>query len=164
MLGGFQDGFSKYCPDCKLDVKDVAVGDWQSRLAPTVRSALLADPEITHVLPSYDGMLLNVVPAIEQTGKKVKVASLNATPAVMEFLTSDRIQMEIGESNPWLAWAAVDQALRAITGNDPVADENVPLRVFTKENFPSDVGSADDPATWYGDTDFKANYRELWGI
>jgi ribose transport system substrate-binding protein len=164
MLGGFKEGYSKYCPSCKLTVKDVAVGDWQTRLGPTVRSAVLADPDVSYVLPSYDGMLLNVVPAIEQTGKKVKVASLNATPAVMKFLTGDRIHMEIGESNPWLAWAAVDQTLRAVTGNDTVPDENVPLRVFTKENFPSGVGSADDPSTWYGATDFKANYRKLWGI
>jgi len=163
-LQGFEDAYEKYCPECKLEVKDVAVGDWQTRLAPTVRSALLADPEITHVIPSYDGMLLNVVPAIQQTGKDVHVASLNATPAVMEFLTSDRIQMEIGESNPWLAWAAVDQTLRAITDTEPVQDENVPLRVFTQENFPSEVGSAKDPSTWYGDADFKAEYRKLWGL
>lgn len=164
MLGGFKDGYSKYCASCKLVVQDVAVGDWQTRLGPVVRSALLADPTITHVLPSYDGMLLNVVPAIEQTGKKVKVASLNASPPVMQLLTGNRIQMEIGESNPWLAWAAVDQTLRAVTGTNPVTDENVPLRVFTKENFPSSVGSPDDPLRWYGATDFKANYRKLWGI
>jgi ribose transport system substrate-binding protein len=166
LVGGIEGAWSKYCPDCKMDMKDVAVADWQSRLGPTVRSALLADPNVNYVLPIYDGMMLNVVPAVEQANAqdRVKMASLNATPAVMKFLTGGRIDMNIGESNPWLAWAAADQALRALAGAEPVADENVPLRVFTKENFPSGVGKESDPSTWYGSADFKAEYRKLWQI
>ncbi len=166
LVGGLEDGWKKYCPDCKLDIKDVAVADWQTRLGPTTRSALLADPEANYVIPIYDGMMLNVLPAVEQANAddRVKLGTLNATPAVMEFLEAGRIEMNIGESNPWLAWAAVDQTLRALVGDEPVQDEHVPLRVFTSENFPSGVGDPKDPSTWYGSADFKAEYRTLWGI
>ncbi|HEX2097314.1 MAG TPA: sugar ABC transporter substrate-binding protein [Solirubrobacterales bacterium] len=166
MLGGFEDAWDRFCAECPLDVKDVSVAEWQSQLGPTVRSALLADPDVNYLLPMYDGMMLNIVPAVQQAGKieQVKMGSLNATPAVMEFLVNGDIEMDIGESNPWLAWAAADQALRAVVGEKPVKDENVPLRVFTAENFPSEVGSEDDPTTWYGDVDFEEEYRKLWGL
>lgn len=165
MLAGFEGAWDRYCADCPLEVRDVSVAQWQSQLGPTVRSALLADPDIDYVLPMYDGMMLNIVPAVQQTGRidSVKMGSLNATPAVMEFLLDGKIEMNIGESNPWLAWAAADQALRAVAGVEPVKDENIPLRVFTAENFPSGVGSEDDPTTWYGTVDFEQEYRKLWG-
>ena len=165
-LAGFEEGYEKYCAECELSVKDVAVADWQSRLGSTARSALLEDPNVNYLLPLYDGMMLNVVPAVQQAGKigEVKMGSLNATPAVMEFLVNEEIQMDIGESNPWLAWAAADQTLRAITGEQPVENENVPLRIFTQENFPSEVGSESDPSTWYGSVDFRGEYKKLWGV
>jgi ribose transport system substrate-binding protein len=166
LVGGLKSGWSKYCSGCTLKLQDVAVADWQTRLGPTVRSGLLANPKTNYVVPIYDGMVLNVAPAIGQAGagSRVRMASLNATPAVMKLMQQGKIQMEIGESNPWLAWAAVDQALRAAAGSQPVADEHVPLRVFTQDNFPSGVGSASDPSTWYGSTDFKGEYRKLWQI
>ena len=166
MLGGFEDAWDQYCPECPLEVEDVAVPDWQSRLGPVVESALNQNPDLNYVLPMYDGMMLQVVPAVRQAGAldRVKMGSLNATPAVMEMLEAGEIEMNIGESNPWLAWGAADQLLRAMVGQDTVDDENIPLRVFTQENFPSDVGDPSDPSTWYGDVDFRANYRELWGI
>lgn len=165
-LAGFEEAYEKFCGECELSVKDVSVADWQSRLGPTARSALLNDPNVDYLLPMYDGMMLNVVPAVQQAGKigEVNMGSLNATPAVMEFLVNEEIQMDIGESNPWLAWAAADQAMRAIVGVPPVENENVPLRVFTNDNFPSEVGSASDPSTWYGTVDFRAEYKKLWGV
>lgn len=165
-LAGFEEAYGTYCGECELSVKDISVADWQSRLGPTARSALLEDPSVNYLLPMYDGMMLNVVPAVQQAGKigEVKMGSLNATPAVMEFLTNGEIQMDIGESNPWLAWAAADQTLRAIVGVPTVRVENVPLRVFTAENFPSEVGSESDPSTWYGPVDFMAEYKKLWEL
>lgn len=166
MLGGFEDAWDQYCSGCPLEVEDVAVPDWQSRLGPVTQSAINQNPDLNYLLPMYDGMMLQVVPAVRQAGalEQVSMGSLNATPAVMELLEAGDIEMNIGESNPWLSWGAADQLLRAMVGEDTVEDENIPLRVFTQENFPSDVGDPSDPSTWYGDVDFRANYRELWGI
>jgi ribose transport system substrate-binding protein len=162
---GFQDGYQQFCPGCKLKMIDVHVPDWQTRLAPAVQSALTADPSITHVLPFYDGMTFSLVPAIHEAGAADKVAlgTLDATPAVMELLRRrDVVKMEIGESNPWLAWAAADQALRALAGEPPLQDEKVPFRLFTNENFDQ---LSDNPLDWYGPPEaFMDGYRALWGL
>jgi hypothetical protein len=53
-----------------------------------------------------------------------------------------------------------------MTGQKPLGDELVPLRVFTRDN----VGALKlDSATeksgdWYGDPTYKTEYAKLWGV
>ena len=59
--------------------------------------------------------------------------------------------------------ALADQALRVLAGQPAVADENVPLRLFTRD----DVGTIDptkDESTWYGSVNPICEYHKLWGL
>jgi ribose transport system substrate-binding protein len=162
---GMRDEFSSLCPDCKFDSQNVAVADWNSKLGTETQSILTSKPNTNYILALYDGMTIPIVPAIAQAGKagKVKVVSFNATPAVMkEMANGDTVAGDVGGANVWFGWGLADQVLRVLSGTAPVADENIPLRMFTKQNL-GDIDLAKDESTWYGTVDFRSNYKKLWG-
>jgi ribose transport system substrate-binding protein len=157
--------FAKYCPDCKVRVAGVNAADWASKVGPTVQSAILSDRALNYVVPIYDGMVQFVMPAIITTGAsdRVKVASFNATPAVLDMLRSgDVVTFNSGEDTTWLAAAILDQDMRVLLKQPLVKDYAAGIRAFTK----TDVEAAGVPAKFgvgYGDS-ARNGYGELWGL
>lgn len=162
---GIQAEFAKDCPSCHVVKVDVPFNDWSSRMQTAVSSALTRYPDAKYVLPVFDGMVQYVIPAITAAGKtrSVSVATYNATPFALNYLAKNKIvAMDLGESFSWLGYALADQTLRLIVGEQPVADEKVPVRVFTSDN----VSEAGDPPainTGYGNA-YEAGYEALWGL
>ena len=129
--------FAKYCPGCKLRFIGVNPPDWPTKIGPQVQSAILADSKLNYVIPIYDGMVQFVVPAIISTGAsaRVKVASFNATPAVLDMIrTGDIVTFDVGEDTTWLAGAIIDQDMRVLLHKPLVANYVAGLRAFTKAN------------------------------
>lgn len=166
---GYAGELKEKCPSCKVQIQDVAIADWATKLQPTVQAALAADPTINYIIPIYDGMSTFVVPAIAAAGAqdRVKVATFNANLDPMKKMAAgDSIFVDVGSHNAYEGWAYADQSLRLITGTAPVANENVPARVFTREN----VGElqltpeAERSGEWYGDNSYQDKYKALWGI
>jgi ribose transport system substrate-binding protein len=157
--------FEKYCPSCKVRTSGVNAADWAGKIGPTVQSAILADRNLDYVIPIYDGMVQFVMPAIITTGasSRVKVASFNNTPAVLDMIrTGDIVTFESGEDTTWLAGAILDQDMRILLKQPPVKDYVVGIRAFTKK----DVADAGVPAKFgvgYGDAARKG-YEALWGL
>jgi ribose transport system substrate-binding protein len=157
--------FTKYCPDCKVRVSGVNPADWATKVGPTVQSAILADRELDYVIPIYDGMVQFAVPAIITTGAsgRVKIASFNATPAVLDMMRSgDIVAFDSGEDTTWLAGAILDQDMRVLLKMPLIKDYAAGIRAFSK----SDADAAGIPAKFgvgYGDGALKG-YEALWGL
>lgn len=166
-VSGIQSEIARLCPQVKpLPVQNVLIPDWATKLPTLGRSLLAQNPNLRYIIPLYDGMTIYMVPAIEATGnKQVQVLSFNATPVVMknELARQSPLTADVGGPNKWFGFALADQVLRAATGSAPVADEKVPLRLFTAENIKSINLNADE-STWYGSVDFSCNYHKLWGL
>ena len=81
--------------------------EWGTKIQPGVQAALQANPEINVVIPIYDSMSQFVVPAIRLAGKtgQVKVGTFNGTPFVLDYIQSGEVDMDIGESLDWIAYA-----------------------------------------------------------
>jgi ribose transport system substrate-binding protein len=166
MRTGMEQTFKQECPDCKLSFVQNRVSDWASQMGTLVRTQLTKNHDIDYVLPFYDAMAQFVAPAIRQAGaaSRVKVASFNATPAVMQQVKdADIVQADVGSSGDWLGWGEMDQSLRLMVGAKPVQATGVPLRIFDQDN----IGSIDLSApeiSWYGGDAFEQGYRKLWGL
>lgn len=132
-----------------------------------VQTALLKDPKINFVIPVYDGMTPLLVSGITQAGKTndVQIVAYNGTASVLQMIQDgDLVAAEIGEPIGWLGWSIVDQALRIMSGVQPVENENTPLRVFDDENV-DETGKPATQTEGYGDPDvYKDAYRKLWGL
>ncbi|HJS97239.1 MAG TPA: substrate-binding domain-containing protein [Solirubrobacteraceae bacterium] len=168
-VAGMQGEIKKLCPSLSLPgVQNVLIPDWPTKLPTLTRSLLTQNPNQKYLLPLYDGMTIYMVPAITGNlnwSKSVKVASFNATPVVMqnELAKQSPLAADVGGPNQWYGVALADQTLRVLSGAQPVASENVPLRLFTRDN----IGSIDvkkDESTWYGSVNPICEYHKLWGL
>lgn len=167
-VAGMQASLKQYCPAIKQrSVQNVLIPDWATKLPTLARSDLLADKSLEYILPLYDGMTLYMNPSIQQMnlGHPVRMGSFNATPVVMqtELAKPSPLVADVGGPNQWYAVALADQVLRVLTGAKPVADEHVPLRLFTSANIKT-INVKKDESTWYGKVNPICNYHKLWGI
>jgi ribose transport system substrate-binding protein len=163
MVAAAQDELKKQCPACKAEsVLNAPIPDWSTRLGSEVRSTLIANRKVNYVLPLYDGMEEFVLPAIRQVDSsgKIKSASFNGTPAVLKEIGKGLMGADAGQSNRWIGWATADQVLRVLAGAKPIADEKVPLRLWTASNISQATG---DTEPGYGSS-YVQGYRKLWGV
>lgn len=166
---GYVAELNEKCPSCKVTVVDVAVSDWATKLQSTVQGQLAGDPSIDYVIPIFDGMSTYVVPGIRAAGAKdrVKVATFNANLDPMKKMAAgESIFVDVGAHSPYQGWAYADQALRLMTGQEPVADEFVPARVFTRDDVKGLelTREAELSGVWFGPNDYQQKYKALWGL
>jgi ribose transport system substrate-binding protein len=165
LVANFKKQLAANCPQCQIKQEiNVGVTEWGTKIQPAVQSALQADPEINVVIPIYDSMSQFVVPALRLTGKagQVKVGTFNGTPFVLDFIQQGVVDMDIGESLDWIAYATVDGHLRDACGLKGPTALNVPFFIFDKNN----AATAGTPAqfdTGYGDS-YKSGFHKLWGV
>jgi ribose transport system substrate-binding protein len=133
--------YEKVCPEtCSVTFKEMLISDWST----------------------FDGMLTYMAPPLRQT-EGVHAASFNSDLPIMEMLQDgDVVEALVGSPVEWMGWAIADQSLRVMTGNEPVASENVALRVFDETNIDS-IDLAEPESEWYG-VDFVTEYLRLWQL
>lgn len=157
-------------PASKEYIYKLSVTQWATELPSMTTSALTEHPQINYVVPEYDLMTPYMGPAIEQLGKQsvVKIATFNADLEQMQQLAKHQlVYVDVGSDNPYEGWAYADQALRLMTGNRPVANEYIPVRVFTRQNVRGLMLTAagENSGIWYGSAAAYENmYLKLWGI
>lgn len=165
LVANFKSQLAANCPTCKITQEiNVGVTEWGTKIQPAVQAALQANPEINVVIPIYDSMSQFVVPALRLTGKvgEVKVATFNGTPFVLDYIQQGLVDMNIGESLDWIAYATVDGHLRDACGLPTPTALNVPFYIFDK-NSAAEAGTPAQFDTGYGDA-YKSGFRKLWGL
>lgn len=165
LLRGLHDELAAHCPKCKIVTEiNTGVTEWATKIQPSLQSTLLANPGVNWVIPIYDSMSQFVVPAIQITGRKgkVKVATFNGTPFVLDYVRSGEVDMNIGESLDWIAHATIDGYLRALCGLPMPKDIGVPFYIFDAGNV-KDAGVPAQFDQGYG-SDYIAGFRKLWGL
>lgn len=161
---GIVNEFKKNCPGCKYKVVDVAIPDWATKIQNVVQSEINANPGLNYVLPIYDSMSQFVVPAITLTGaqNRVKVATFNGTPFVLDMIQKGQVEMDIGENLDWVAHGVLDAEMRIACGLKPVANPRIPFYIFDKTNAAT-AGSPAQSSAGYGNA-YINGYRQLWGL
>lgn len=152
------------CDECEVTENDTPLAEWATALTPKAVSEAQRNPDVNYMLPIFDGMGIFVHAGVRQAGAadRISVASFNGTPAALQLvLDEESFTADPGQPNGWLGWHAVDQAMRGMLGLEP-GDPEIPLRFFDAENLEGvDVDDLDEP---YGDPDYRAGFRELWGV
>jgi ribose transport system substrate-binding protein len=162
---GFESKLAELCADCKVRVVEAPLAQWNKDLPSLTTSVLQRDPTVNYLVPLYDSMVALMEPAVARAqAPDVKVVSYNATePALTLLKNGQLVAGDVGGMNAWLGWATMDQIVRLLTGNEAVADEKIPHRLFDAENIDSIDLSAPE-SEWYGDIDLAAEYKQLWGV
>ena len=164
IVEGFRETFEKYAPDAIVEFVNVPINDWAAKMQNEMQNAIQRNPDIDYLVTIYDSMLQWAVPAIELSGKtgEIKMISYNGTPFILDMVREGKVEMDIGESIDWIAYAACDIIVRDLAGVDVVLDQQVPRYLFTQEN----ADTAGVPAEYglgYGDA-YIAGYKAAWGL
>jgi ribose transport system substrate-binding protein len=163
-----QDEFAKHCGDgCKTRFVNVPLSQWATKIGTTTQAEVSSNPDLNYVFPLYDAMSQFVAPAIQLGGgiTRVKVATFNGTPGILRMVqTGDTVEMIVGENETHLGYAAMDQAMRLITGVRPIADGDygIPLRVFDDSNV-DESGVPPQYGVGYGNQ-WRNGFLGAWGL
>ncbi len=162
MMKGIEEEFAARCGDgCTVTKIDTTIADL-GKLQQQVQSELTANPDINYVINLYDSAQAPQTEAAIKALKRddLKIATFNGTPDILKLITPGSvIEMNVGENLEWIAYAAVDQHLRLLTGAEPTTTPNVPIRVFDESN----VAEATEDGAGFG-TAFRDEYAALWGL
>jgi len=163
-----QDEFDKYCGDgCKTRFVNVPLSQWATKIGTTTQTEVSSNPDLNYVFPLYDAMSQFVVPAIQLGGgiDRVKVATFNGTPGILRMIqTADVVEMIVGENEIHLGYAGMDQAMRLMTGVEPIGngDYGIPLRLFDDSNV-DETGNPPEYGVGYGDQ-WRDGFLQAWGL
>jgi ribose transport system substrate-binding protein len=163
VVRGMRDVLDK-CGECSVSQNDTPLAQWATALTGKAQAEIRRNPDVNYLLPIFDGMGIFVTAGINQAGAadRVKNASFNATPAALKLIQNgDPFTADPGQPNGWTGWAALDQALRGMLGEEP-ADPVIPQRYFDADNL--EGVNVDDEAELFGNPDYKGGFRELWGV
>jgi ribose transport system substrate-binding protein len=144
----------KYAPEINFTAATVG-----TTLPNRVVSALRTNQDVNSILVGFDPPVTQVIPAIMSAGlgDRVKFYSQLGTTAAVNFIAQKQVMAaDVGASNEWGGWAAIDEAIRLLNGQKPV-DENVPVILLRGDNLPP----KGQPFTGE-DAGFKDKYTALW--
>jgi ribose transport system substrate-binding protein len=164
-LDGIMSEFKALGSQMTVEVKNVPIAQWTTGL-PTLTQTVARDESVKYLLPFYDGMVLNILPAVHAAGARdrIKIVTFNATPSVMQSMKEgDVVAADVGANPEQYGWAWADQALRILSGVQPVHDIKLPLRMFDTTNI-SSIDLSSPQQSWYGNVDFPSEYKKLWGV
>jgi ribose transport system substrate-binding protein len=162
MTAGIDEEFAAKCGDgCKVTKIDSTIADL-GKLQQQVQSTLTGDPSINYVINLYDSAQApQTEAAIKALGRKdLKIATFNGTPDILKLITADSvIQMDVGENLEWIAYGAIDNHLRVLSGGEATTTPNIPIRVFDASNVAESTADGQGFGTAYRD-----EYKKLWGL
>lgn len=172
---GFEAEIAAECPDCTVEVTEVAVTDLGTNLPGTIVSALQANPELDMIVYAFGGMLFGVPEAIEAAGLGDQAVAISQAGGPLNFgyITAGQHQVaEVGIASELLGWRAVDAAARILAGEGPGRAEapalsavdgrpdilagGLPLQILEADSI------ADPTALWPGVEGFQDQFTALW--
>jgi ribose transport system substrate-binding protein len=164
---GWNAALQKYCPSsCSASDDNVSTGAQTVQEIQSGAQVAAQNPKVNAIFPVYDYQMAYMLPelAAASASSRINLLSENADLAQMQELEQGTaVKVDVGNPVEWDGWAAVDEALRAVKGLPAVADEKLPVRMFDTDNIKS-INLTANPASWYGGSDYQADYQKLWGV
>ena len=166
---GFVKELERLCPDnCTVETEDAPVAKWGPELTSQIESLLRREPDLNYIYASFDNILDWAIPGIANMSAtdRVHAIGFNGSDIPMQNL-QDGGGPVIGEIwNPahWTGWSVTDAIVRAILGEEASDVAVTQDRLFMGDDAAQLDIKEDSQASWYGDLDFRAEYRKLWGL
>ena len=169
-LQGFKDELKRLGSKASYVEAEVNTGPNEQQESVNLTStSVLRDPDIRYIIPPFDSQALYIQTGLAQLGPggaKIKTAGFNTILPQMSNLQrgGTPIKIDLGGPNVWLGYAAIDNVLRALTGQPLIHDYKIGYLIFDHDNVQGLNLSKEDDRNWYG-FDYGAAFRTtVWGL
>jgi ribose transport system substrate-binding protein len=116
--------------------------------------------DLQYIFTPYGNGVESIIAALKAAGRTdVKVLSKNAEPERLGSVSVGDQFADFGAVRGWNAYAAVDQVVRLLAGQQPLPDaqQGIPATVFVKTNAP-----ADGKVNWDSYVNYAQRYEQMW--
>lgn len=155
---GALDAYAEHCPECVITEENLDLANVATDLPRVTQTKLTQSPETTYLLATWDSAVPFIESAAAQVNPDAVILGRDGIEAALESIRTDGMQkVTVASPQPqWIAWAVMDNVLRAITGETPNGIV-VPTRLIDKTN----VGETDaDVMPNY--QDFESEFLSVW--
>lgn len=163
---GFVDYIEKFGDENTrvVDEEEFTIADIGPGQEAKMRAMLDQNPNAEWVYAPFDGALYPLLDTAQQEGRdNMKGVSFDGDPPAYADLRNGPDQgrgqvATISWGLDWVAWSAVDECNRALNDEETEVNEDHPIELTTEENVPKDAD------VYVPSFDFKAKFKELWGV
>ncbi|MER7282862.1 substrate-binding domain-containing protein [Dactylosporangium sp. NPDC000244] len=116
--------------------------------------------DLQYIFTPYGNGVESIIAALKAAGRTdVKVMSKNAEPERLGSVAKGDQFADFGAVRGWNAYAAVDQVVRLLAGQQPLpdAEQGIPATVFDKSNAPKD-----GKVNWDSYVNYAERYTQMW--
>lgn len=168
-LQGSMPAYENGCSACV--VKKITASTAQlDKLTTDVTAALVANPDIAYVQTPAGAYVSAIIAGLQGAGKspnEVNVGSMDMNLAELNQLQQSQWLTNVGGTDFGAsAWYMTDQVLRMLAGEPSLRGVEFPYqRLFTRDNT-ADLESSEaawKSGAWFGSTDYREGFTELWG-
>ena len=116
--------------------------------------------DLNYILMPYGLGTRSIINAVKTRGAAIKVVNKNSDPVNIGLVHQGLLAQENGTSPTWAGWAGLDQTIRVLGGQPPLADweENLPIHIYVPSNAPAS-GTYD-----WEKANYKQHYLQMWGV
>jgi ribose transport system substrate-binding protein len=158
--------YKKYCPGCKVTVKQITAST-PALLASKASSNVLSNPNADYYYTEFEDSLQPTLQGVQQSGRSSSISVSTAAGTVngLGLIKSGSVKAVVAADQLYMGYGVTDELLRMMTKSGPI-DEAQPMRLFTKQNIDSIkvTAAAQASGEWFGDGSFQADFTKLWGI
>jgi ribose transport system substrate-binding protein len=152
------------CPGCRMETKEWALANLDTQPAAIAVASLQADPELNWVW-CFDSCMGRTARTLAANGLQDRVmgAGFDCNGENLQLIKSRQVQAVCAaDPREWEGYGLVDNVNRLFNGQ-PAVQQNIPIRLFDASNL-DQLSDEEIQHGWQGDVDFRAMYRELWGV
>lgn len=164
---GFTKEFETYVSSGYCTALNVSSAEIDNGLSSRIKDAVTGDTNLNYIIVFDDSMLNNVISAVEQSGKKIKIIATGGSPEAFKAAEIGQVEMLVAQSYEWTAYAMVDYALRIMAKTELPKKQDVPLRIVTSESIKKDLEDNDDDYDFHEicfGAAFVEGYSNLWDL
>lgn len=164
---GFTKEFETYVSSGYCTALNVSSAEIDNGLSSRIKDAVTGDTNLNYIIVFDGSMLNNVISAVEQSGKKIKIIATGGSPEAFKAAEIGQVEMLVAQSYEWTAYAMVDYALRIMAKTELPKKQDVPLRIVTSESIKKDLEDNDDDYDFHEicfGAAFVEGYSNLWDL
>lgn len=166
VLKALHDGFTEVmtteCPECKVTTVEAQISDFGPGLQEKIETALLRNPSANGLALSYDDLMTaGGSAAVMGSGRNdsLEVVAGTGFPANVDLVHNNQGQdAGFAYDMGYESWSAADVVNRVLAGAEQTGS-GVGVAVFDRDN-----GLPAKGTDWVTDIDYRAAFKEAWGV